>query len=189
MPSAPPSRCRTAPRLLDVGGRPDGVECLVQTEPGIDIARKFIGRGDDRFQRRADEGVAMRLAAGQSARIAAKEWQVRCEFLSKRHFQIHSLNSGVGPIGRTAFCCNPGTDHHALQRASSPGVRSIVGTKHRAFGFHASIGACFRKIDEAQTGDIGAPRRCTRPVSGNWVRNGRRPAGLKACTRARGMRN
>ena len=48
---------------------------------------------------------------------------------------------------------------------SSPGVRSMVGTKHRPFGFHGLIGARFRKIDEVPTGDIGARRHCARPVS------------------------
>ena len=71
--------------FLDIGGRPDGVEGLVQAEPRIDVARKFVGLGDDRLERRADERIAVRLAAGQGARIAAKEWQVRSEFLAKRH--------------------------------------------------------------------------------------------------------
>jgi hypothetical protein len=61
------------------------VEGPVEAEPRIDVARKFVGLGDDRLQRRADEGVAMRLAAGQGARVAAQEWQVRSEFLAKRH--------------------------------------------------------------------------------------------------------
>ena len=71
--------------FLDIGGRPDRVEGLVQTEPRIDVAREFVGLGDDRLQRRADECVAVRLAAGQRARVAAKERQVRGEFLAKGH--------------------------------------------------------------------------------------------------------
>ena len=77
-----------ARRLLaffDIGGRPDRVEGPVQAEPRIDVARKFVGLGDDRLERGADEGVAMGLAAGQRARIAAKEGQMRSEFLAKRH--------------------------------------------------------------------------------------------------------
>ena len=35
--------------------------------------------------RRADEGIAVSLAACQGARIAAKKRQVRSEFLTKRH--------------------------------------------------------------------------------------------------------
>ena len=68
--------------FLDVGGRPDRMEDLVETEARIDVARKFVGLGDDRFESRADERVAVRLAAGQRARIAAKEWQVRSKFLA-----------------------------------------------------------------------------------------------------------
>ena len=49
--------------LLDVRGRPDRVEGLVEAEPRIDVTRKFIGLGDDRFESRANEGVAVRLAA------------------------------------------------------------------------------------------------------------------------------
>ena len=77
--------------FLDVGRRPDGVEGLVEPEARIDIARKFIGLGDDRLQRGADEGVAMRLAAGQGAGVAAKERQVRSKFLAKGHEWLFSL--------------------------------------------------------------------------------------------------
>ena len=71
--------------FLDIGGRPDRVKGLVQAKPRIDVARKFVGLGDDRLERRPDEGVAVRLAAGQGARVAAKEWQVRSKFLAKGH--------------------------------------------------------------------------------------------------------
>jgi hypothetical protein len=57
----------------------------VQAEPRIDVARELVGLGDNRLQGRADEGIAMSLAAGQRARIAAKEWQMRSKFLAKRH--------------------------------------------------------------------------------------------------------
>ena len=71
--------------FLDIGGRPDRVEGPVQAEPRIDVARKFVGLGDDRLERCADESVAMGLAAGQRARVAAKKGQMRSEFLAKRH--------------------------------------------------------------------------------------------------------
>ena len=58
---------------------------LVEAEPRIDVAREFVGLGDDRFERGPDESVAMRLAAGQRARVAAQERQMRSEFLAKRH--------------------------------------------------------------------------------------------------------
>ena len=61
------------------------MEGAVEAEPGIDIAGKFVGLGDDRFQSCSDERVAMSLAAGQGARIAAQERQVRGKFLAKRH--------------------------------------------------------------------------------------------------------
>ena len=40
------------------------MECLVQAEPGIDVPRKIIGRSHDRFQRSANECIAMLLASG-----------------------------------------------------------------------------------------------------------------------------
>ena len=85
MPSAPATLVERLLAFLDIGGRPDGVEGAVQAKARIDIAREFVGLGDDRFQRRADEGVAMRLAAGQGAGVAAKERQVRSKFLAKGH--------------------------------------------------------------------------------------------------------
>src|SRR5439155_11681726 len=61
------------------------MKCLVQAQPRIDIAGEFVGLGDNRFESRADECVAVRLAAGQRTRVAAQKWQVRSEFLAKRH--------------------------------------------------------------------------------------------------------
>ena len=87
-PGPPVSTASTTTSILaflDIGGRPDGVERLVETEARIDVARKLVGFGDDRFERCADERIAMRLAAGQRAGIAAQERQVRCKFLTKRH--------------------------------------------------------------------------------------------------------
>jgi len=49
--------------LLDVGGRPNGVERLVQAKAGIDVPRKFVRLGDDRFERCSNECIAVRLAA------------------------------------------------------------------------------------------------------------------------------
>jgi hypothetical protein len=61
------------------------MEGLVQAEPRIDVAREFIGLGDNRFKRCPDERIAVRLAAGQRSRVAAKEGKMRGEFLAKRH--------------------------------------------------------------------------------------------------------
>jgi hypothetical protein len=68
--------------FLDVGRRPEGVEGLVQTEPGIDVARKLVRLGDDRLKCCPNKCIPMRLAAGQGSRVAAEEWQMRSEFLA-----------------------------------------------------------------------------------------------------------
>ena len=91
----------SAPLALAIGSWPSSIlavdqiawKVLVEAEPRIDVARKFVRRGDDRLQRRADESVAMRLAAGQRAGVAAKEGQVRREFLAKRHVRCNSSKS------------------------------------------------------------------------------------------------
>jgi hypothetical protein len=59
--------------FLDIGGRPDRVEGLVEAQPRIDVAWKLVRLGDDRLQRGAHESIAMGLAAGQGAGIAAQE--------------------------------------------------------------------------------------------------------------------
>jgi hypothetical protein len=74
------------------------VERFVETEPGVDVAWKFVGLGDDGFQRRANERVAVRLAAGQRSRIAAQEWQVRRKFLTKGHDAQFSLESLIRAV-------------------------------------------------------------------------------------------
>ena len=61
------------------------MERAVEAEPRIDVAREIPGRRDYRLERRPDEGVAMLLAAGQGAGIAAEEGKVRREILAKRH--------------------------------------------------------------------------------------------------------
>jgi hypothetical protein len=61
------------------------MEGLVQTEARVDVAREFIGLGDDRFKGCPNEGVAVRLAAGQRPGVAAKKGKMRCEFLAKGH--------------------------------------------------------------------------------------------------------
>ena len=61
-------------------------------EPDVMRAQHLPRRGDDRLQGRADEGVAMRLAAGEGARVAAKEGKMRREFLAKRHVGGDSSN-------------------------------------------------------------------------------------------------
>ena len=57
----------------------------VETETGIDVARKRLRRRDDRLERCPDEIVAMRLAAGQRTGIAAKEREMRLQFVTERH--------------------------------------------------------------------------------------------------------
>jgi hypothetical protein len=61
------------------------VEGLVQAEARVDVARKFVGLGNDRLERGSNECVAVRLAAGERAGVSAEKWQVRSEFLAKRH--------------------------------------------------------------------------------------------------------
>ena len=84
------NRRRRLLAFLDIGGRPDCVEGLVETEPWIDVARELVRLGDNRFESGAYEGIAMGLAACQSARIAAQERQMGRELLSKRHRKLIS---------------------------------------------------------------------------------------------------
>src|SRR3954451_894397 len=81
--------------LFDIGGRPNGVKRPVQAKTRVDVARKFVGLGDDSLKRRSNESVAMGLAACEGASIAAQEWQVRGKFLTKRHLGIFSSNSNL----------------------------------------------------------------------------------------------
>jgi hypothetical protein len=69
------------------------MEGLVETQPRIDVSRKFVRLCDDRLERRSDKSVAMSLAAGQGAGIATEEWQVRSKFLAKGHVRIFSLEN------------------------------------------------------------------------------------------------
>ena len=84
--------------LLDIGGRPDRVKSLVQPEARIDVAREFVGLGDDGFERCADERVAVRLAVGQRPRVAAEERQVRSEFLAEGHDRSLSIVITIGAV-------------------------------------------------------------------------------------------
>ena len=77
--------------LVDIGAGPDRVKGAVQAEPRIDVARKFFGLGNDCFKRRTDEIVAVDLASGQRAGVAAQERQVGGEVLSKRHKRTISM--------------------------------------------------------------------------------------------------
>jgi hypothetical protein len=61
------------------------MERPVKTQPRVNVTRKFVGLCDDRLQRCANKCVTVSLASGQRARIAAKEGQVRGEFLAKGH--------------------------------------------------------------------------------------------------------
>ena len=74
------------------------MEGLVEAQARIDVARKFVGLGDNGFERRADKRVAVRLAAGQRARVAAKERQVRSEFLTKGHDRSLSIVTTTGAV-------------------------------------------------------------------------------------------
>ena len=69
------------------------MKCLVEAQPRIDIARKLVRLGDYRFERCANEGIAVRLATRQGASIAAEEWQVRSKFLAKGHGKLFSLEN------------------------------------------------------------------------------------------------
>lgn len=92
-----PFGANRAPRwlfaFLDVGRRPDGVKGLVEPETRIDVAGKFVRFRDDRLKRRADECIAVGLAARQGAGVAAKEWKVWGEFLAKGHRSEFSLET------------------------------------------------------------------------------------------------
>jgi hypothetical protein len=71
--------------FLHVGRGPDRVERLVEAKPRVDVPRELVGLGDDRFQSRSNEGVAVRLTTRQGTGVAAKKWQVWGKFLAKGH--------------------------------------------------------------------------------------------------------
>src|SRR3546814_12340761 len=81
-------RIRRLPAIIDIGGSPNGVERSVQSKPGIDFPGELLWCRDNRFQRSANIGIAMSLAAGKSAAMAAKEGEMRLQLLS----QLLSLN-------------------------------------------------------------------------------------------------
>jgi hypothetical protein len=58
------------------------MESLVQSQTGIDFTRKFVGLGDDGFQRCPDESITMRLTASQRPGVSAEKRQMRSEFLA-----------------------------------------------------------------------------------------------------------
>src|SRR3546814_13053049 len=70
-------RIRRLPAIIDIGGSPNGVERSVQSKPGIDFPGELLWCRDNRFQRSAHIGIAMSLAAGKSAAIAAQEGKMR----------------------------------------------------------------------------------------------------------------
>ena len=49
------------------------MEHAVQTKPRIDVAGKLLGCRDDRFQRRANVAIAVRLTAGQGTTVTAQK--------------------------------------------------------------------------------------------------------------------
>ena len=61
---------------------------LIEPRARLDIARKFVGLGDNRFERRRNKSVAAVLRPGQRARIAAQQWKMRRNFPGKRHIGI-----------------------------------------------------------------------------------------------------
>jgi hypothetical protein len=61
------------------------VERTVKPHARIDVARKGIGRGDDRFERGANERIAMMLRPRQRTRVAAQKRKMGRDFLAKRH--------------------------------------------------------------------------------------------------------
>src|SRR6185437_10033064 len=73
--------------FLDIGGRPDRMEGLVQSKSRIDVAGKFVRFGDNRFERSPNECVAVSLAAGQCTSVAAEKRQVGGKFLAMGHIQ------------------------------------------------------------------------------------------------------
>ena len=103
-------RSSEAPRLfafLDIRGRPDRMERLVQPEPRVDVAGEFVRLCDNGFERGADKSIAMRLAARQSARVAAKKRQMRSEFLAKRHELGLSLEKTCRVFGGAPLLLQP----------------------------------------------------------------------------------
>jgi len=74
------------------------VEGSVQAKARVNVTRELVGLGDDRFERCSNERIAVGLATGEGARIAAEEWQVRGKFLTKRHFRIFSLETRIGAV-------------------------------------------------------------------------------------------
>ena len=172
MPSAPVGLCDRLLAFLDIGGRPDRVEGLVEAEPRIDVAREFVGLGDDRFERRADESVAMRLAAGQRARIAAKEWQVRGEFLAKGHERVFSLEIAICAVfGGAPELLQPWKDRVACVGLTAPRDVKPIWNKGPAIWFPRLGRARCKLHDAAQRAGLfcmrsGPPRvRAVAPES------------------------
>ena len=83
---------------------------LVETKPRIDVARKFVRFCYNRLERCTNEGISVRLAAGQCAGVAAKKWQVRGEFLAKRHDRVFSLNRFAPSLGGGSELLQPWKD-------------------------------------------------------------------------------
>ena len=67
---------------IEMGRPPDRLKGAIQPQPRIDAARKFLRRGNDRLKRGAHITIALGLAAGERAAIAAQKRQMRRELLS-----------------------------------------------------------------------------------------------------------
>jgi hypothetical protein len=70
----------------------------IQTQTRIDIPGEFTWRCDNSFQCGADIGIAMRLTAGESARITTKKGKVGMQLLAKRHSPVFLLARKTGGL-------------------------------------------------------------------------------------------
>ena len=154
--------------LLDIGRRPDGVEGPVEAEPRIDVARKGLRRGDDRLERRPDESVAMGLAAGQGAGIAAKEGKVRPSS-SPSDMRCDS-SMPTGPMRLTSAPMQPrtGTAVRSDQAQKNPRPRPRAKwNNRRSFLFPSPRGPIIRgrrNLASVQRGRLHSSSSCRREV-------------------------
>jgi hypothetical protein len=77
------------------------MEGAIEAKSRIDVAREIIRRRDDRLERRPDEIVAMGLASGQGARVAAQKWEMGLQCVTERHsFRLLRVPTGYGVARR-----------------------------------------------------------------------------------------
>ena len=65
----------------------------------LGLIEKFVGLGNDRLKRGTDEIVAVDLASGQRASVAAQDRQMRGEVLAKRHKRTISMKNIARVVG------------------------------------------------------------------------------------------